>query len=132
LQQNNEFFEYAVIIKNIIAYIMLSKGGINFLSKNFELTMILRNFLNTATEGIGNSEALTNISREENFYSIKFNKNIHLSKSILEHPKDALINQTIINSHSGLELNEETMLKIFYIQLKHLLEIQFVVSYFLN
>jgi hypothetical protein len=106
---------------------MLSKGGINFFSKNFELTMILRNFLNIATEGISNSEAYASITREENFYSIRYNDIINLSKSLLDHPKESLINQTIINQNCHIDITDDFILKINLLQLKHLLEIQFVV-----
>jgi hypothetical protein len=106
---------------------MLSKGGINFFSKNFELTMILRNFLNTATESLTTNKTYLAISREENFYSIQYHDIINLSKSLLDHPREAIINQTIINLNNEIDINDDFILKINLLQLKHLLEIQFVV-----
>ncbi len=89
------------------------------------MTMILINYLSIATESLVRDPALRNIVKEENFFTISENQN-H-SKSLLEHPKQSLINKVIINMSTLMDINDETIIKINFLQIKHLLEIVFVV-----
>ncbi len=131
MKANKNFIDYALSFKNILSTLILSKGGINFFSKNFDMTMILINYLSVATESIVNDPALKNIVKEENFFTIAEtgNKN-HLCKSLLEHPKQSLINMVIINMNNHMDINDDFIIKINFLQIKHLLEILFVVIYF--
>ena len=117
-----------------MSYLLLSKGGINFFSKNFDLTMILRNFLTTATESIVNDSNFINIVKEENFFTINNTQsvyNLNYTRNLIEHQKYSLINKVIINMNTLMVINDDLLVKINLLQLKHLLEILFVVNYYL-
>ena len=120
-----------VLCKNIISLISLSKGGINFLSKNFDLFKILRNFLIITTEETIKNPLISNILKEENFFCLKIqssNENLFLNKSLYEYGKNSQINSMLINLNSNIELNTDLIIKIHLIQLRYLLELQFVVN----
>jgi hypothetical protein len=134
------YTENVLLIKNILSLILLSKGGINLLSKNFEVTMALRNFLNKATDGLmsSNNPMLYQIIREENFFSLKVNSTQtqseivgHCGKgvnSLYENPVQSNINNVLININEKSELSEDFVIKINLLQLRYFLELQFVVS----
>jgi len=74
------YTENVILIKNILSLILLSKGGINFFSKNFDVTMEFRNFLNKVTDGLMSSSCnpmVYPLIREENFFSLKVNSTSH-------------------------------------------------------
>jgi hypothetical protein len=126
LKENKNFIDYALMIKNILATLILSKGGINFFSKNFDLTIILINYLSIATESIVKEPTLKNIVKEENFLTLHETQNM-LCRGLLEHPKQSLINKVIINMNTHMDINDDFIIKINFLQIKHLLEILFVV-----
>jgi hypothetical protein len=130
LQKQAVYTNFAIISKNLISYLLLSKGGINLFSKNFELTIILRNFLFKTTEELLINPKISNITKEENFFSNRINSSqthIMLNKSLLENPLTSAINSILIHSNSDMEINENFIIKINFLQLRYLLEEQFVV-----
>jgi hypothetical protein len=97
--------------------------------------MILRDFLNKLTDDLMNDKNLFNLTAEENFFSSNTRKETRLlsNKSINEHPKYSQINQILINTSSKLELSDDFIIKINFLQLRYLLEISFVVrKFFIN
>lgn len=113
---------------------LLSKGGMNFFSKNFELVMILRNFLTQTTDSLLNNPQIVNLMKEENFSSIRVfssQNNLNLSKSLYENPLISQINNIIINLNNKIDPNDDFIVKINFLQLRYLLELQFVVRIYI-
>lgn len=133
----NNYTENCVLIKNIMSTVLLSKGGINFFSKNFDLAMILRNYLIKSTESLVNDSILTPYIQEENFFSFStngcnhFSEKSELSKNIYQRTKDTTLNKILINVNENNLLDNEFIIKINLMQLRHLLELSFMVISFL-
>ena len=109
-----------------MTFILLSKGGINFYSKNFSTTKIIFNFLNKLTDSLPKNEYF----KEDNFFTIRNignNYNIFISQSLLEHPRESSINKILIKIDPSLEINNDIIIKTHFIQLKYLLELSFMV-----
>lgn len=109
-----------------MTFILLSKGGINFYSKNFSNTKIIFNFLNKITESLPQNEFF----KEDNFFTVRNignNNNIFLSKSLLEHPIESTLHKILIKIDLNSELNNDMLIKTHFIQLKYLLELSFMV-----
>ena len=114
-----------------MTFILLSKGGINFYSKNFSTTMIIFKFLNKLTEDLAKNEYF----KEENFFTVRNignNFSIFLSRSILEHPKESQINKILIKTDPSIEVNNDLLIKTHFLQLKYLLELSFMVKKIFN
>lgn len=134
MQKEAIYTDYIYLSKNILSYLLLSKGGINFFSKNFELTMILRDFLIKSTEELLTAPKVSNITKEENFFSTKIiSSQTHLmnNKSIFESSNQSCLNNILINTNSELELNDDLVIKINLLQLRYMIELQFVVRKYL-
>jgi hypothetical protein len=137
------YTENVILIKNILSLILLSKGGINFFSKNFEVTMELRNFLNKVTDGLMSSSCnpmVYPLIREENFFSLKVNSTSqggacgasNAINSMYENPVQSNISSVLINMNEKAEYSEDFAIKINLLQLRYFLELQFVVSFIEN
>jgi hypothetical protein len=111
-----------------MTFILLSKGGINFYSKNFSNTKIIFNFLEKMTESLPKNEYF----KEDNFFIVRNignNNNIFLSKSLLEHPIESTLHKILIKIDPNTEINNDILIKSHFIQLKYLLELSFMVTY---
>ena len=129
IQSFPQFFEIGIIIKNIIVYIALSRGGINFFSKNFQQTQNLFQVIKTISSPIEDKVD------EKSLFKVKL-KNLKgfnellLNKSLYENNKYEKINDILINcSCKKIEFTEEYILQLHFLQLKYLLQYSF---YFLN
>ena len=129
IQSFPQFFEIGIIIKNIIVYIALSRGGINFFSKNFQQTQNLFQVIKTISSPIEDKVD------EKSLFKVKlktlkgFNE-LLLNKSLYENNKYEKINDILINcSCKKIEFTEEYILQLHFLQLKYLLRYSF---YFLN
>jgi len=113
--------------------ILLSKGGINFFSKNFDITMILRNYLNKSTESIVNDTLFTTFIQEENFFTFSLNKDINFGekneaiKNLYQKTKESSLNKVLININENHLLENEFIIKANLMQLRHILELSFLV-----
>ena len=129
IQSFPQFFEIGIIIKNIIAYLVLSRGGINFFSKNYNHTQNLMQVIKTITS------PLEDKIDEKCFFKVKLKtlkgfNNILLNKSLYENIKYEKINDILINSScKNIEYTDEYILRLHFLQLKYLLQYSF---YFLN
>lgn len=120
------------MIKHILSFITLSKGGINFLSKNFEVTMILRNLLIQATEDILTAPETNLLVREENLFPVRLlanHNNIALSKSLYENPLFSQANNILVKMNTSLNVNNDLLIKSNLLQLRYLLELSFMVNF---
>ena len=129
IQSLPQFFEIGIVIKNFISYIILSRGGINFFSKNYNQT---QNFLQVIKKI---SSPLEDKIDEKSFFKVElktikgFNE-ILLNKSLYENNKYDKINDVLINcSCNKIEFTEEYILQLHFLQLKYLIQYSF---YFLN
>lgn len=120
------FPDFCILAKSLMTFVLLSKGGINFYSKNFSTTKIIFNFLNKMTDNLPKNEYF----KEDNFFTLRAignNYNIFLSQSLLEHPKESGLNKILIKIDPSLEINNDVLIKTHFLQLKYLLELSFMV-----
>ena len=88
--------------KSLMTFVLLSKGGINFYSKNFSTTKIIFDFLNKLTESLPKNDYF----KEENFFTVRNignNYNLFMSRSLLEFPKESSLNKIMIKIDPFLE-----------------------------
>ena len=138
IQSLPQFYEIGMIIKNIISFIILSKGGINYFCKNYEDFNNLINILELISNDIKNELIEKNI-KELKLDTIKGSNDLLLNKSIYENIKFDKINEVLINlneNNSNLNNNipqnkfkNEYILKLHLYQLKLYLKYSF---YYLN
>ena len=124
VQMMNQFYDISIIIKHIFTYILLSKGGVNYLSKEIKLTETLYKVLCNVSQSIQDND----IVDESNFFMAQTeSKEIYLNQSLYEPMKYARINELLIQtSQSNVDLlNDDMILKINFLQLKYLLEYSF-------
>jgi hypothetical protein len=127
------FTQNCILIKSILFEIILSKGGINFFSKNFELSLILRNFLIQSTESLFNDRIISPFLNEENFFTFnKINENdiaekSNFAKSIYGKSKESTLNKVLINFNDNNYLDNEFIIKINLLQLRHIFDLAFMV-----
>lgn len=130
----NNYTENCILIKTIILEIMLSKGGINFFSKNFDLAMILKNFLINSTESLINDPLISSYIEEENFFTFTHNKDVSFSekselvKNLYQKTKESSLNKVLVNISDNHLLDNEFIAKINFMQLRHILDLSFMVS----
>ena len=140
IQSLPQFYEIGMIIKNIISFIILSKGGINYFCKNYEDFNNLLNILELISNDIKNELIEKNI-KELKINTIKGSNDLLLNKSIYENIKFDKINEVLINlnennsnnnknsnSHKN-KFKNEYILKLHLYQLKLYLKYSF---YYLN
>ena len=115
----NQFYDISIIIKHIFTYILLSKGGVNYLSKEIKLTETLYKVLCNVSQSLQDND-LTN---ESNFFMAQTeSKEIYLKQSLYEPIKYSRINELLIQTKSNVDLlNDDMILKINFLQLKYLL-----------
>ena len=95
IQSLPQFFDIVIVIKNFISYIILSRGGINFFSKNYNQT---QNFLQVIKKI---SSPLEDKIDEKSFFKVElktikgFNE-ILLNKSLYENNKYDKLNYILI------------------------------------
>lgn len=106
-----QFFDIAMSIKNIITYIALSKSGINFLSKNFDITLNLINLIDIMTKDI------VDTIDEHNLFSLSLLKS--MNKSNFEYCKFSKINDVLIHSASISNITDDFIIKLHFLQLKY-------------
>lgn len=123
------YVNYAINAKNILSFIALSKGGINFLSKNFDVTMILRNLLIQMTESLVTNPETANYSKEENIFPVKLMNNFSINNDNNDHhlnERYSKINEILIKTNG--DYNDNLLLKYNLLQLRYLIELQFIVN----
>jgi hypothetical protein len=91
--------------------------------------MILRDFLIKLTDPLLNDKHYSHLANEENFFSAKFRTETNLltNKSLNEHSNLSQINEILMNTSSLIELSDDFLIKLNFLQLRYLLEISFVV-----
>jgi hypothetical protein len=131
----NSYTENCILIKTIIFEILLAKGGINFFSKNFDLTMILRNYLINSTDSLVNDPLNTRFIEEENFFTFTLNKDVNFGekseivKNLYQKTKESSLNKVLINISDNHMLDNEFIIKINLMQLRHILDLSFMVIF---
>lgn len=131
----NNYTENCILIKTIILEILLAKGGINFFSKNFDLSMILRNYLIKSTESLVNDPLFTPFIQEENFLTFTLNKEVNFGekseviKNLYSKTKESSLNKVLINVNDGYLLDNEFIIKANLMQLRHILDLSFLVIF---
>ncbi len=129
----NSYTENCILIKTIILEILLSKGGINFFSKNFDLAIILRNYLIRSTESLVNNPLLTPFIEEENFFTFTLNKDVNFGgkseiiRNLYQKTKESNLNKIIIYNSDNFLLDNEFIIKINLMQLRHIFDLSFMV-----
>ncbi len=134
----NNYTENCILIKTILLEILLAKGGINFFSKNFDLSMILRNYLIKSTESLVNDPLFTPLIQEENFLTFTLNKELNFGekneviKNLYSKTKESSLNKILININDSYLLDNEFIIKANLMQLRHILDLSFLVIFKLN
>jgi len=134
----NSYTENCILIKTIIFEILLAKGGINFFSKNFDLTMILRNYLINSTDSLVNDPLNTRFIEEENFFTFTLNKDVNFGekseivKNLYQKTKESSLNKVLINISDNQMLDNEFIIKINLMQLRHILDLSFMVIFLIK
>jgi len=134
----NNYTENCILIKTIIFEILLAKGGINFFSKNFDLTMILRNYLINSTDSLVNDPLNTRFIEEENFFTFTLNKDVNFGekseivKNLYQKTKESSLNKVLINISDNQMLDNEFIIKINLMQLRHILDLSFMVIFLIK
>lgn len=130
----NNYTENCILIKTIILEILLAKGGINFFSKNFDLAMILRNYLMRSTDSLVNDPLVAPLIEEENFFTFTLNKEVsfgeksEIIKNLYQRTKESNLNKILINVSDSYLLDNEFIIKIDLMQLRHILDLSFMVK----
>lgn len=107
-------------IKTILSMLLLSKGGINFFSKNFEKTKLLREFLFKITTKAKNAYPLLS---EENFFSFRDIE----EKDFLFNASELSLDNVIISKHPNLPISDRFIANVHLLQLYYMIEANFVV-----
>jgi len=116
---------------------VLSRGGINFFSKNFHSSSVLMEFLvKYIDSNIRNvdSQSLMNFYKEENLFSIsKIGNytNMFVNNSLLEDAEESQINRILINSKT-IERTSQNLISAHLLQFQVLFELSFFVTKFIN
>jgi hypothetical protein len=118
-------------MKKIVSYVLLSKGGINFFSKNFEMTMMMRNLLIKCTDECLKNPYLLETTKEENFKSlnVKLLDGNKLGNSVYDGPLISNLNQVLVNTSSEVEITEDFLIKMNFLQLRYFIELVLMVSF---
>ena len=128
------YTQNCILIKSIFFEILLSKGGINFFSKNFELAVILRNYLIKSTESLVNDRILSPFLVEENFFTFSnlTENNIaeksNFAKAYYNKSKESTLNKILINFNDNNYLDNEFIIKINLMQFRHIFDLAFMVN----
>ena len=125
-----QFVDIGLLIKNIFSFIAMSKGGINFMSKNFETSSQLIAVLHQITSDISDKIS------EKNLFGIKLNFDCHsntidvpLNKSNFEYPRYAKINEVLMKPAAvQVKLGKAMMTDNFVLKV-HLLQLMYFLEY---
>lgn len=95
--------------------------------------MILRNYLIRSTESLVNDPLITPFIEEENFFTFTLNKDVNFGekseiiKNLYQKTKESSLHKILINVSDNYLLDNEFIIKINLMQLRHILDLSFMV-----